>query len=94
MLVGKTVLIGLRYQTEEELEPHALVQMHGVVESVSGSHGIRVRLEGSHAGEYKTLPPDLRPFHAAAPGDYTDRETGETITDPDFIVTFRVSRER
>jgi hypothetical protein len=91
VLIGKVVLIGLRYQQDTESEPRLVTQMHGRVDAVDEHRGISVRMEGSHAGQRKTLPPDLRPFFAAAPGYYTDQATGEVIEDPDFIVTYRVS---
>jgi hypothetical protein len=94
MLLGKLVLIGLRYQDDSESDPREMTQMHGVVDAIDEHRGISVRLEGSHAGQSKVLPPDLRPFFAAKPGYYTDEATGETIEDPDFMVTYRVSRPR
>jgi len=93
MLVGKTVLIGFRYQNDGEQEPEEHKQWHGVIRAVT-DRGIDVRLEGTHAGESKSLPPDLRVFHEAPPGEYIDRANGDTITDPDFIAAFRVSRDQ
>lgn len=42
-------------------------------------------------GETLTLPPDLRSTKRARPGEYTLHSTGETVKDPDFLVTWNVT---
>jgi hypothetical protein len=41
--------------------------------------------------EPAVLPADAAAYRAAEPGTYTLHETGETVLDPDFIVTWRVA---
>ena len=84
-LVGKRVLIGLTYLESGQDDRHE--QKYGVVEGVSES-GVTLRL--SH-GEIYWLPPDLRPWQAAAAGEYRLRSTGEVIVDPDFITNWQVT---
>lgn len=49
--------------------------------------GIALRLEGARAGETYRLPPDLRAFAPAPPGEYRLRETGEVVVDPDYTTS-------
>jgi hypothetical protein len=43
--------------------------------------------------EPAVLPADAAAFRPGEPGSYTLAETGETVVDPDFICTWRVSLE-
>ena len=90
-LVGKHVLIGKTY-VDERGEPVELVQLHGVVESADESSGIALRRSDNQ--ELERLPPDLRPFVPAEPGEYRLRSTGEVVVDPDFLATWTIARER
>ena len=93
-LVGKRVLISLIYQNKDEAEPHGYRQIHGVIESASRTRGFSVVLDGGDAGEHYTLPPDLRVFRPLPPGEYTASTTGEVVIDPDYSVSYTVSRGR
>jgi hypothetical protein len=84
-LIGKRVLIGLTYVETGQDDRHE--QKHGVVKDVSEG-GVTVRL--SDGGTY-SLPPDLRPWKSAPPGEYRLRSTGEVVVDPDFIANWRVT---
>jgi hypothetical protein len=84
-LVGRRVLIGLTYVEAGQDDRHD--QKHGVVEYVSEG-GVTIRL--SDGGTY-SLPPDLRPWQSAPPGEYRLRSTGEVVIDPDFIANWRVT---
>jgi len=42
--------------------------------------------------EWDWLPPDLRAFQDAPPGEYRLRSTGEVVVDPDFISSWTINR--
>ena len=65
-------------------------QLHGVIESADERKGFAVRVAGTN--EIEWLPPDLRAFEAAEPGEYTLRSTGEVLVDPDLISNWVVRR--
>lgn len=84
-LIGKRVSIGLTYVETGQDDRHE--QKLGVVEDVSEG-GVTVRLSD---GGTDSLPPDLRPWQSAPPGEYRLRSTGEVVVDPDFIANWRVT---
>ena len=43
-------------------------------------------------GEVRSFPFDRRSLAKARPGDYRLRSTGETITDPDYLMTWEVHK--
>jgi len=81
-MINKRVLIGLTYidHTDKCLEQK---QMHGKIISVDKTNGIEIALEGSRDGEIYMLPPDLRSFHEAAPGE----------VNPDFTTTWTITQK-
>jgi len=86
-LPGKLILVGITFEDGEG----ALVeqtQFFGRVISAEQARGISLALEGSRAGETFLLPPDMRSFEVARPGDYRLRSTGEVVIDPDYVVTW------
>jgi hypothetical protein len=87
-LVGKSVLVGVTYFNSDGAELRR-VQLHGIVASASAK-GIMLSLRGKRRGETFTLPPDLDAITNAAPGTYRLRETGETVVDPDLLITWGV----
>jgi len=90
-MVGKSVLIGLTYQDEQgrTLEHK---QLHGRIVSVNERDGFRINLDGLSNGQSYRLPPDLRPFRDAAPGEYRLRSTGEVVVDPDLVCNWTVQK--
>jgi hypothetical protein len=95
-LIGKTVLLGLTF-ADADGEVLDQAQRHGVVERAEPEAGIEIRLVAPGQpwhGELYRLPPDLRPFDAAAPGAYRLRSTGETVVDPDFTSTWEIRAPR
>ena len=88
--VGKTILIG---KTILDVNGNAVdqKQLYGVIKSVSAKDGFLVELQGESAGSTEWLPPDLRSFQDAPPGEYRLRSTGEVITDPDLLSTWTVT---
>lgn len=84
-LRGSTILVGLTFNGPDGPQQK---QFYGTVMSAEPNDGITLRLEGSRAGEVYTLPPDLRAFFPAQPGEYRLRETGEVVIDPDYTTTW------
>jgi hypothetical protein len=90
-LVGKYILIGLRYVDNLGVEVHS-AQMHGIV-SAASTKQVHVALRGERHGSTFLLPPDPRFFSAAKPGKYTLRSTGEVIENPQLLCTAVLVRE-
>jgi len=87
-LVGAKVLIGV---TRRGPQGETQEQMFGVIESADSKHGLEVILNGTKSGEIYWLPPDLRNFVPAQPGNYRLRSTGETVTNPDYVSTWTIN---
>ena len=87
-LIGGRVLVGVTYVDHAGalLEQS---QFHGVIEAADRD-GITVRRDD---GETKWLPPDLRAFERADPGEYRLRATGEVVVDPDWLSAWTVHPE-
>jgi hypothetical protein len=91
-LPGKLILVGLTY-FESDGSCVEQQQFFGRVTSAHERTGILLDLEGQRAGEKYNLPPDMRSLFEADPGEYRLRTTGETVTDPDFTVTFALHKQ-
>jgi hypothetical protein len=68
-------------------------QFFGVVQSAHKRAGVLLNLKGTRAGCRYNLPPDLRSYFNACPGNYRLRSTNEVVTNPDFTVTFSVHEQ-
>lgn len=91
-LVGKYALIGLTFLDEDD-NLISQVQRHGRILEMDASRGIAIRLvaHGRHwDGEIYRLPPDLRAFVDAPPGEYRLRSTGEVVVDPDVTASWTI----
>jgi len=88
-MVGKRILVGLTYYNNDGVFIEQK-QMHGKIVSANERKGFAIELEGSRKGETYWLPPDLRGFQDAKPGEYRERSTGEIIIDPDMIGTWDI----
>lgn len=90
-LVGKYVLVGL---TRRDMRGTMLgqEQLHGRVTIANPTEGLTLKLEGANAGRTFSLPPDLRSFKPADPGEYRLRSTGEVVHDPDFLATWVIDQ--
>lgn len=86
-LIGAKVLIGITRMRSEGSEQE---QMFGVIKSANARDGFEVALDGSRKGQTYWLPPDLRNFSPAEPGEYRLRSTGETVTNPDYTSTWTI----
>jgi hypothetical protein len=87
-LIGKYVVVGVTYTGERD-EFIDQKQFHGRVVRANAGEGV-VIVQAS--GEEMKLPPFLRAFEPAKPGEYRLRSTGEVITDPDYTCTWSVKR--
>ena len=90
-LIGRLVLVGITY-LDPSGEETGRAQFFGHVASADADAGILLKLAGSRDGDRVTLPPDLSALEPAELGIYTLSTTQETVTDPDFTATFRVTR--
>ena len=84
-LIGKVILVGVTY-TDAHDNIHCRKQWWGTVEKASMREGISVSLRNS--SDACVLPPDLRAIRRASPGEYRLKESGEIVTDPDFLATW------
>lgn len=92
-LIGKYVLVGMTYESKsgEFIEQ---VQNHGIVKSADAYKGVCIELKGDSEGKADLwLPPDLRPYHQAEPGEYRLRSTGEVVVDPDYVCTWTITKK-
>jgi hypothetical protein len=92
-LIGKLVLVGLTHCNSDGSVDRQ-EQLFGIVQSAHKSAGVLLNLKGTRAGCRYNLPPDLRSYFKASPGNYRLRSTNEVVTDPDFTVTFSVHEPR
>jgi hypothetical protein len=92
-LTGELVLVGLTHWNSDGSVDRR-EQFFGIVQSADKHAGILLNLKGTHAGCRYNLPPDLRSYFKASPGNYRLRSTNEVVTNPDFTVTFSVHRQR
>jgi len=90
-MVGKVVLIMMTYR-DHLAELIEYKQMHGRIVNVDAKRGFEVRLAGSRHGETIMLPPDMRSFHKLQPGEYRESITGETVLNPDFMISWVVTK--
>jgi hypothetical protein len=87
-LVGAHVLVGKTYE-DADGEVIDQVQFHGTIETVDERKGLSVRRDDS--GDVEWLPPDLRAFSKAKPGEYRLRSTGEVVVDPDYLSVWTIT---
>lgn len=91
-LIGKTVLVGITLQAADGATVTSKEQYHGKIVRVDRRSGIVVACEGVRSGQSLKLPPDLRAFRPAGPGEYRLRSTGEIIKDPAVLTTWTFTK--
>src|SRR5690242_15544203 len=91
--VGQLVLIGITYVGSDGQPTKPQVQYYGRIAKADKDRGIEVACEGTNAGKTITMPPVLRAFYPARPGQYRLRSTGETVDDPDLTTTWTVTEK-
>ncbi|HYD48300.1 MAG TPA: hypothetical protein VEB21_08135 [Terriglobales bacterium] len=90
-LIDKRVLIGITY-VDEIGHPLERQQFCGIIIRVDRAAGVTVRLDGT--GREVQLPPKLRSFRPAPPGEYELSSTGQVVTNPDLLSTWTLRRLR
>ena len=91
LLIGQYVLVGITYLASDGVTVTSQVQCHGRI-TRADEQGVAIACEGkTWGGQTATLPPDLRAIRAAAPGEYRLRSTGETVKDPDLLMTWTLT---
>ena len=87
VLLGKTVLAGLRYH---DLQGALLQQrqIYGEVVRVTPNDGITLRFVDGKT-EF-TLPSTLSPWFIAPKGDYVNADLQVKISNPDYLVTWDI----
>jgi hypothetical protein len=87
-IIGRHVLVGVTYE-----DRHGAVerreQLHGCVIIADAERGVAVQRVGS--SKVYWLPPDLRGWEPAPPGEYRLKSTGEVVVDPDYLTTWTVT---
>lgn len=85
----KTIILGLTYF---DLDGSILQQrqLAGKVVKVTEEDGITL-LGFDNQSEF-TIPSDLSPWFIAPEGDYPDPNTGQKISNPDYLVTWDIHK--
>ncbi len=86
-LLGKVVLAGLTYTTEDG-DFAGQTEFWGTV-TQANKKGIVIQQPD---GETFTFPPDLSAFSAARPGEYRLRTTNEVVSNPDYLTTWTITK--
>jgi hypothetical protein len=89
-LVGKYVLVGITRLASDGKTVKSQTQYHGRIVAADQASGFKIECEGAFAGQTMGLPPDLRPFQPARPGQYRLRSTGEVVNDPDVLASWSI----
>lgn len=85
-LKGKVFLIGLTF-VDQEGEVIEVYQTHGTVSKLTVDGFFKIRREDN---SIFTIPYNKDTIKAAKEGEYREKTTGETIKNPDFIMTWEV----
>ncbi|ATQ69821.1 MULTISPECIES: hypothetical protein [Methylosinus] len=80
-MVGKRALIGVTRVTSRGA---VIRQMFGTIAAID-AQSVEIELEGADAGKTIRLPCEQGSLKDAGPGDYLLWETGEILSDPDFV---------
>jgi len=86
-LVGRVILIGVSVYRDDGVFLRK-TQVHGIVKEIDPEAGVVVKEAVS--GHEFYLPPAFAHIHAAPPGIYRARDTGDEIENPDFITQWAV----
>jgi hypothetical protein len=83
--VGKRLLVGIRWTAKGEIVREE--QFHGLIIEADEEGLV---LERADTGPRVVLPPQIQ---AAPQGDYRLRATGEVVSDPDYLATWRFDQD-
>jgi hypothetical protein len=87
-LIGTTVLVGITH--EHASGDLSQEQYAGIARVEDQDEYCLITLECTD-GETRSYPFDSRALSKASPGEYRLRSTGETINNPDFLMTWTVT---
>lgn len=91
-LVGKIALVGLTYLASNGETIINREEYFGRITWADSNRGLQIDCMGSLAGTTKFLPPDLRSFYDAPPGEYKLKSTGEIVINPDVLSTWQITK--
>ncbi len=91
-LVGKYVLVGIKYFDPITSELASQVQIHGTIKTADRSSAIVLECSGKRKGELFSLPPDTAVFGPGQKGIYKLHSTGEEVDSPDAVATWEVGK--
>ncbi|MDQ8756359.1 hypothetical protein RCO27_08965 [Sphingosinicella sp. LHD-64] len=89
-LEGRVILIGITRLAKDG--NYTQEQFAGVASIEDQQAYALVRIDCDD-GKVREYPFDVRTLERAAPGEYRLRSTGEVITNPDFLMTWTVTKE-
>ncbi len=89
-LEGRTLLVGITHVAADG--SHTQEQYAGTA-SISDRGSYSLVTVACSDGETRNYPFDSRSLERAGPGEYRLRSTGEVVTDPDFLMTWTVTKE-
>ena len=89
--LGLRVLAGVTQLAADGKTVKWQAQYYGRIVSADQAEGIKIECEGRWAGKTMVLPPILRAFSYAKPGEYRLRSTGETVENPDLTTTWSIT---
>lgn len=84
-IINKIALVGITYYTEDE----QLLSQKQIWGKIISANRDEIIIKQNDDTLFH-LPADLSAFSPAVPGKYTLRSTGETIENPDFLITWKV----
>jgi hypothetical protein len=88
-LINKKILVGITFVDSNEVV-FDQYQTSGVVNDIRDGLIIMMRADGS---KYQ-MPFDTQSMAKAKPGEYREKETGNIIVNPDYIMTWSIVAER
>jgi hypothetical protein len=89
-LLGQRLLLGVTV-VDEGGEMVAQAQFHGRLVEADPAQGFALEL--ADEGGLAWLPPDMRAFRRAEPGEYRLASTGEVVMDPDLLANGTVTAD-
>ena len=86
-LIGRRIIVGVTH-VDQAGRLVRREQFHGRIVRASVREGLVIQ---TPSGEERRLPPDLRAFFGARPGEYRLRSSGEVVRDPDLQTSWTVT---
>ncbi|MEA3001451.1 MAG: hypothetical protein QOH81_239 [Sphingomonadales bacterium] len=87
---GSVILLGITCLGADGTPPQEQFVGVGSIEDQQTYALIRIRCDD---GEVRDYPFEARSLQRAPPGEYRLRSTGQVVKDPDFLMTWTVTKE-